>query len=482
MKEDTVPKINSKNHVKRVLKTRHLSMIALGGSIGTGLFVASGLTISSAGPGGALVAYISVGIMVYFLMTSLGEMATYMPISGSFASYAGKFVDPALGFALGWNYWLNWVITLAVDITTVSIIIKFWLPNSPTWIFSLLALGVMFVINIISARSFAETEYWLSLIKILVILIFIFLGFLMIFGKLKQPFTGMQNFTYKKAPFLGLLPMLGAFSTAAFSFQGTELIGITAGESDNPEESIPKATKQIFWRILLFYILSIFVISCLIPYDNPFLLGSSTKDIAISPFTLVFKQSGLNSAASIMNFVILISVLSSANSGIYAATRMLYSLSYHEGALSIFIRTNKRGVPSLALFVTTFIGLLIFFMNFFEVRIYDFLVTASGLTGFIAWLGISISHLRFRMVLKKKNIPLNSLKYRAKFFPLGPILSTLICIMIILEKGVELTIDFNWYELLITYSCIPIFLILFLGYKLKHHTKLIPLNDVNIKK
>ncbi|WP_034995123.1 amino acid permease, partial [Liquorilactobacillus vini] len=336
MKEDTVPKINSKNHVKRVLKTRHLSMIALGGSIGTGLFVASGLTISSAGPGGALVAYISVGIMVYFLMTSLGEMATYMPISGSFASYAGKFVDPALGFALGWNYWLNWVITLAVDITTVSIIIKFWLPNRPTWIFSLLALGVMFVINIISARSFAETEYWLSLIKILVILIFIFLGFLMIFGKLKQPFTGMQNFTYKKAPFLGLLPMLGAFSTAAFSFQGTELIGITAGESDNPEESIPKATKQIFWRILLFYILSIFVISCLIPYDNPFLLGSSTKDIAISPFTLVFKQSGLNSAASIMNFVILISVLSSANSGIYAATRMLYSLSYHEGALSIF--------------------------------------------------------------------------------------------------------------------------------------------------
>ncbi|WP_225356036.1 amino acid permease, partial [Lacticaseibacillus paracasei] len=232
--------------VKRVLKTRHLSMIALGGSIGTGLFVASGSAIATAGPGGAIAAYVGIGLMVFFLMTSLGEMATYVPVSGSFSEYASRFVDPAFGFALGWNYWLNWAITLAVDVSTTAIVMHFWLPNLPGWLISVGFLALIFVINVVSAKSFAETEYWLSLVKVITVIVFLGVGLLTIAGIMggSHP-VGLKNYTTGAAPFVGGLPAtLSVFVVAGFSFQGTELIGITAGESETPETSIPKAIKQ----------------------------------------------------------------------------------------------------------------------------------------------------------------------------------------------------------------------------------------------
>lgn len=336
------------NQVKRSLKTRHLSMIALGGSIGTGLFVASGSAISTAGPGGALAAYLGIGIMVYFLMTSLGEMATYLPITGSFAEYSKRFVDPALGFAMGWNYWFNWAITLAVDLSTAALVLKFWFPHVPGWIFSLAALVIIFLINALSVKSFGEAEYWMALIKVITVIVFLIVGLLTIIGILGGHAVFLENFAYKKAPFVGGIPtVLSVFVVAGFSFQGTELIGITAGETENPEKSLPKAIKQVFWRILLFYILSIFVIACLIPYTSPNLLGSSASDITISPFTLVFRRAGLASAASVMNAVILTSVLSAANSGMYASTRMLFALGISGDAPKMFSRVNDRGIPVL---------------------------------------------------------------------------------------------------------------------------------------
>ena len=169
------------NQVARSLKTRHLSMIALGGSIGTGLFVASGGAIANAGPGGAILAYLGIGVMVFFLMTSLGEMATYIPVSGSFSEYASRFVDPAVGFALGWNYWFNWAITVAVDIATTAIVMHFWVPAIPGWMISLAFLLLIFVINIISVKSFGETEYWLSLIKVITVIVFLIVGVMTIF-------------------------------------------------------------------------------------------------------------------------------------------------------------------------------------------------------------------------------------------------------------------------------------------------------------
>lgn len=469
------------NQVKRSLKTRHLSMIALGGSIGTGLFVASGSAISTAGPGGALAAYLGIGIMVYFLMTSLGEMATYLPITGSFAEYSKRFVDPALGFAMGWNYWFNWAITLAVDLSTAALVLKFWFPHVPGWIFSLAALIIIFLINALSVKSFGEAEYWMALIKVITVIVFLIVGLLTIIGILGGHAVFLENFAYKKSPFVGGIPtVLSVFVVAGFSFQGTELIGITAGETENPEKSLPKAIKQVFWRILLFYILSIFVIACLIPYTSPNLLGSSASDITISPFTLVFRRAGLASAASVMNAVILTSVLSAANSGMYASTRMLFALGISGDAPKMFSRVNDRGIPVFALLGTTFVGLLTFLASIFGTRIYTFLVNSSGLSGFIAWIGIAIAHYRFRRAFITQGHDLSELKYHAKWFPFGPLLALVLCILVMVGQDIKSFANFDWQAISVTYMSIPIFLVLFFYYKLKHKTKLIPLDEVDL--
>lgn len=470
-----------KNNVKRALKTRHLSMIALGGSIGTGLFVASGSAISTAGPGGALVAYIGIGLMVYFLMTSLGEMATYLPVTGSFATYSRRFVDPALGFVMGWNYWFNWAITLAVDISTAAIVLRYWFPHVPSWVFSLGALIIIFLINALSVASFGETEYWMSLIKVVTVLIFLVVGFLTIVGIMGGHATYLENFAYKKAPFVGGVPsILTVFVVAGFSFQGTELIGITAGESKDPAKSIPKAIKQVFWRILLFYILAIFVIACLIPYTSPNLLGSDASDITISPFTLVFKRAGLASAASVMNAVILTSVVSAANSGMYASTRMLFALGVSGDAPKIFGKVNGRGIPMPALLGTTLVGLLTFLSSIFGEQIYSFLVSASGLTGFIAWVGIALAHYRFRRAFKAQGKDLSQLRYKAKWFPVGPLLALIICLLVIVGQDIKSFANLDWQAISVTYMSVPLFIILYLYYKLRYKTKLIPLTEIDL--
>ncbi|SEN01083.1 lysine-specific permease [Ligilactobacillus sp. WC1T17] len=467
--------------MKRSLKTRHLSMIALGGTIGTGLFVASGSAISQAGPGGALIAYVGIGLMVYFLMTSLGEMATYLPVTGSFATYSTKFVDPAFGFAMGWNYWLNWSITLAVDISTAAIILQYWFPHVPTYYFSLAALVVIFIINALSVSSFGETEFWMALIKVIAVLAFLVIGLLTIVGIIGGHATYLENFTYKKAPFIGGFPtILSVFVVACFSFQGTELVGITAGESENPKESVPTAINQVFWRILLFYILSIFVIACLIPYTSPNLLGSDAKDIATSPFTLVFKRAGLAGAASVMNAVILTSVISSANSGMYAATRMLYAMSLTHDAPKVFRLVNNRGIPIFSLLATTFIGLLTFITSIYGNTVYMILVNAVGLTGFITWFGIGIAHFRFRRALKVQHISLDNLVYKAKWFPIGPILTIVICTLVTLAQDIQAVKNLDWLSILTTYGAVFVFILLFVGYKVKYKTKLIPLDQVDL--
>ncbi len=469
------------NSVQRNLKNRHVTMIALGGCIGTGLFMTSGSTISKAGPGGGLVAYIAMGLMVYFLMTSLGELATNLPVSGSFATYNARYVDPALGFAMGWNYWFNWAITVAVDISTAALLIQYWLPKSPGWIWSLLVLIVIFLINALTVSTFGETEYWLSIIKVTTVIIFLIIGFAMIFGIMNGPAVGLKNFTYKKAPFVGGIPaIINVFLIAGFSFQGTELIGVTAGESEDPTKAVPKAINDVFWRILLFYILSIFVIAALIPYTSPNLLSAADGNIAVSPFTLVFKRAGLAFAASFMNAVVLTSVLSSANSGAYASTRMLYSLAQDKYAPQIFAKTTKSGIPFYALLATILVSLLTFTTSIFGQKIYMCLVSASGLNGFIDWVGIALSHYRFSRAFIKQGYQLSELKYHAKLFPLGPIIALALCIIVIGGQNIEAFVKWDWQQIGITYISVPLVLILYFGYKWKHHTKIIPLDEIDV--
>lgn len=476
---------NQEPTVKRQLKARHMTMIAIGGSIGTGLFLASGATIQSAGPGGALAAYACIGIMVYFLMTSLGEMATYMPVSGSFSTYATRFVDPAFGFALGWNYWFNWAVTLAVEIAAAAIIMKFWLPDVPSLIWSALFLGIVFTLNALSIKSYGESEYWFALIKVIAIICFIIIGLLTIFGVFGGKVIGFENFTMDEAPFKGgFLSIISIFLIAGFSFQGTELVGIAAGESENPEKNVPNAIRQVFWRILLFYIGAILILGLLIPYTSPSLLNGDVENISVSPFTLVFERAGLAFAASVMNAVVLTSLLSAGNSGLYASTRMLWSMAKDKQAPKFLAKVNRRGIPMNALIITSLIGGLAFLTSIFGDHVFTWLLNASGLTGFIAWIGIAISHFRFRRAYVAQGGDLNELKYKAKWFPFGPILSFTLCMLVIAGQNYEafLSGSIDWYGVAVSYIGLPIFLVVWLGYKIYHKTKLIALKDCQFDK
>ncbi|WP_305792108.1 amino acid permease [Sporosarcina sp. Te-1] len=468
--------------LKRTLKARHLMMISLGGSIGTGIFLASGGAIHTAGPGGALVAYAAVGIMVYFLMTSLAEMAAFMPVSGSFKEYATRFVDPAFGFAIGWNYWYNWAITIAAELAAVVLIMKFWFPDSPSFLWSGLALLIMFGFNYMSVKGFGEAEFWFSLIKVVTVIIFIITGLLMIFGIMGDEAIGFSNFTIDDAPFNGgFFAILGIFMAAGFSFQGTELLGVAAGESENPEKTIPKAVNSVFWRILLFYIFAIFVIGMIIPYTDARLLSES---VSVSPFTLVFERAGFAFAASVMNAIILTAVLSAGNSGMYASTRMLWDLARSGNAPKFLGKLDKRGVPVNALIATTLVGSLAFLSTFFgDGAVYVWLLNASGMAGFVTWLGIAISHYRFRRAYIAQGRNLSDLPYRAKWFPLGPLLALVLCLFIIAGQNFQaFTGDkIDWNGALVSYIGLPLFLIVWLIYKVKYKTKLVPLKDCDFE-
>lgn len=464
--------------LRRKLKARHLTMIAIGGSIGTGLFVASGATVAQAGPGGALFSYIIIGLMVYFLMTSLGELAAYLPVSGSFSTYGSRYVDEGFGFALGWNYWYNWAVTIAVDLVAAQLVMGYWFPEIDGWIWSAIFLFIIFMLNYISVKGFGEAEYWFSLIKVITVIIFIVVGILMIIGIFRGAENAVwHNWQIGEAPFVGgFSAMIGVAMIVGFSFQGTELIGIAAGESKDPGKNIPKAVRRVFWRILLFYVFAILVISLIIPYTDPRLLRNEVADISVSPFTLVFENAGLLSAAAVMNAVILTAVLSAGNSGMYASTRMLFTLAKEGKAPKIFSRLSPGGVPRYALIATTVMAALCFLSSMFGNQVvYLWLLNTSGMTGFIAWLGIAISHYRFRKGYMLQGYDLNKLPYCSGFFPIGPIFAFVLCLVITLGQNYQafLADKIDWYGVIATYIGIPLFLVIWFGYKLVKKTHVV---------
>lgn len=478
------------NKLQRSLKARHMNMIAIGGSIGTGLFFASGGAVSTAGPGGAILAYVIMGILVYFLMTSLGEMSTLLPISGSFETYASRFVDPALGFTLGWNYWFCWSICVAAELVAGSLIVKFWFPDTNTTLWSIVFLIIIFTLNMLSAKAYGESEYWFASIKVATIIIFLVVGVLMILGIFNNDAPGFSNWVLsdgegKKAPFVGgIISLINVFLVAGFSFSGTEIVGLAAGESENPEENVPKAIKVVFWRILLFYIGAIIVIGFLIPFTDQNLLKSGADSVAYSPFTMVFEKCGLALAASLMNAVILTSVLSCGNSGLYVASRMLYSLAKEGKAPKFLSKVNKRGIPTNAIYATTLVACTAFFASLIgDGKIYYILYNASGITAFFAWLGIGICHYRFRKAYVAQGRDLKELKFKAKFYPFGPIMAVILCTIVIFGSNIWIfqAEAFSWFDFITNYICIPIFIFLYIGYKIIKKTKIVPLKECNFE-
>lgn len=326
--------------LERKMESRHLLMISLGGVIGTGLFLSSGYTIHEAGTIGTILAYGIGAVIVYLVMLCLGELSVAMPQTGSFHVYADKFIGPGTGFTVAILYWLTWTVALGSEFTAAGLMMRTWLPNSPTWIWSLLFMIIIFTSNALSVRFFAETEFWFSSIKVVAIILFIILGGLAIFGVI--PIKG-----YSHAPLFhnlvkdGLFPngFKGVFTTMLtvnFAFSGTELIGVTAGEAKDPAKNIPKAIHTTLFRLIIFFIGSITVMAALIPWQK--------AGVNQSPFVLVFDSIGLPFAGDLMNFVVLTAILSAANSGLYASTRMLWSLA-HEGMIPL-----KYAKPTLGVF------------------------------------------------------------------------------------------------------------------------------------
>lgn len=471
--------------LQRKLGARHLNMIAIGGSIGTGLFLASGATIANAGPGGALLAYVLIGIMIYFLMTSLGELATHNPTSGAFFTYGTKYVEGGFGFALGWNYWYNWAITVAFELVAVQLIMKFWFPDIPGVYWSAIFLAIIFGINALTVKGFGESEFFFSLVKVLAIIAFIIIGIWMIVKIMLTPGAeAFANWSIGDAPFVGgFQALIGVAMIAGFSFQGTEMVGVAAGESKDPKKTIPVAIKQIFWRILLFYIVCIFIIGTLIAYNDPRLLqAAATDNIALSPFTLLYEKAGFAFAASIMNAVILTAILSAGNSGMYSSTRMLFDMSRKGSAPKMFARLDPRGVPMNALYATTAIAALCFLTTFFgEQEVFNWLLNMSGMCGFIVWLGIAISHYRFRKGYLAQGYKLEDLAYRAKFFPFAPWFAFILCAIVVLGQNYQDVLAGQWMGVLSTYISIPLFLAIWFGYKWKKKTKLVSYQEMDVQ-
>jgi lysine-specific permease len=479
--------------LQRAIGSRQLTMIAIGGAIGTGLFFASGGAVTRAGPGGAMLAYAVMGLAVYCMMQSLGEMATQLPIRGSFETYAERFIDPSFGFAVGWNYWFSWAITLAAELVAGALIVKFWFPDSNSTYWAMGFFALLMGLNLLSVRAYAEAEYWFASIKVVTVLIFLAVGGLMITGMWGDHSVGFQNWTLSDpvtgthAPFVGgLSAVLMVFLVAGFSFQGTEGVGLAAAETADPATNVPKAIKTVFWRILLFYIGSIFVVGTLIAYTNPDLMHGDEGHIALSPFTMIFQHLPRFGyyAANIMNAVILSAVLSCGNSSMYVASRMLYAMAHSGKAPKLFGNLNRRGVPAAALLFTGLVSAMAFFSTLVgDQKIYQLFYNASGLSGFLIWLGIAICHLRFRKAWVAQGRSLHDLKFRSKFYPYGPWLAIVLFIVVLFgaNVGVFQTPVFSWFDFITGYLMIPGFLAFYLGHKYWNKTRLVPLKECNFE-
>ncbi|MFT8447100.1 MAG: amino acid permease [Liquorilactobacillus nagelii] len=420
--------------LKRKMEARHLLMISLGGVIGTGLFLSSGYTIHQAGPVGTILAYAIGAIIVYLVMLCLGELSVAMPQTGSFHVYANRFIGPGTGFTVAILYWFTWTVALGSEFTAAGLIMRNWFPQSPTWIWSLLFMIVIFVSNAFSVRFFAETEFWFASIKVLAIVFFIGIGLLAILGVF--PVTG-----YNPQPLFhnlyanGLFPtgFKGVFTTMLtvnFAFSGTELIGVTAGEVKDPAKTIPKAIHTTLWRLIIFFIGSIMVMATLIPWKQ--------AGVIQSPFVLVFKSIGLPFAGDLMNFVILTAILSAANSGLYASTRMLWSLAHEKTISPIFGRTTTNGVPLFALIASMLGGILALLSSVIAAStVYLVLVSISGLAVVLVWMAIALSEINFRKAWLKAGHSVKELKFRTPWYPIVPwiafLTSLLSCVLIIFD-------------------------------------------------
>ncbi|WP_031085311.1 amino acid permease [Streptomyces sp. NRRL WC-3549] len=381
------------------LKNRHLSMIAIGGVIGAGLFVGSGAGIAAAGPA-ILVSYALVGMMVVFVMRMLGEMAAARPSSGSFSAYADQALGRWAGFSIGWLYWFFWVVVLAVEATAGATILEGWVPAVPQWAWALIVMVVLTATNLVSVGSYGEFEFWFAGIKVVAIGAFVVVGLLAVFGVLPgsdNPGAGLAHLTDSGGFFPeGPGAILTGILMVVFSFMGSEIVTLAAGESSNPQRAVSRATNSVIWRIAVFYLGSIFVVLTLLPWND----ASIVKD---GSYVAALNSVGIPHAGQVMNVIVLTAVLSCLNSGLYTASRMAFSLGRRGDAPRAFARVSKRGVPQAAILSSVVFGFVAVFFNYqWPDTVFQFLLNSSGAVALFVWLVICFTQLRMRGIILRE--------------------------------------------------------------------------------
>ena len=378
-------------HLKKSLSARHILMIAMGSAIGTGFFFGVGGSIHLAGPS-ILLSYLLGGIMMYVIVRALGEMSVAEPNSGSFSYFAYKYIGEYAGFLSGWNYWFNYIIICMLELTACGFFMDYWFPNTVHWVVTLIVMLIFTCINLLNVRLFGEIEFWFAGIKVITVIGLIIFGIYILgfSSNTDQHISNINNLWRHGGIFAhGIQGFLFSFVIVVFSFGGTELVGITAGETHDPKKNIPLAINGIIVRIILFYIATLAIVMCLYPWNK--------LDIHISPFVDVFKQIGISKAATLMNLVAITAALSSLNSGIYGTGRMLHNLGTQGNAPRAMKKLSKTGIPTNAIiFSMGCIATTVLLNYFFPKHVFNMLLSVATICAIISWLTILVTHFKFK--------------------------------------------------------------------------------------
>ncbi|MBS4213946.1 amino acid permease [Neobacillus rhizophilus] len=446
-----------KNHqsekLQRGLDNRHIQLIALGGAIGVGLFYGSSATIQMAGPS-VLLSYLVGGLVIFTIMRALGEMAVDEPVSGSFSSYANKYLGPFAGFFTGWTYWFMWVVVGMAEITVVGVYVNYWFPDIPQWLTALSVLVVITIINLANVKAFGEFEFWFALIKVVAIIGMILLGLGIIFigiGNGGHPIGFDNLWTHGGFVPNGIKGILMSLVLVMFSFGGVELVGITAGEAKNPQKSIPSAINNVVWRILIFYIGALGIMMILYPWNEVGTKGS--------PFVLIFDKVGIPGAAHIINFVVITAALSAFNSGLFSSGRMLYNLSLQNNGPKYFGKLSNNGSPRRGILFSSMFLLVAVVLNYIvPEKVFLYISSVATVAVITSWTIILITQLKFRK--SKTKIEKEKLAFKMPLYPISTYLSlTFLALIIVLMAFIP--------EMRIALFVAPIwFLSLYIGYRI----------------
>ena len=447
-------KEHQKKKLQRGLDNRHIQLIALGGSIGVGLFYGSSATIQMGGPS-ILLSYLIGGLVIFTIMRALGEMAVDEPVSGSFSSYANRYLGTFAGYLTGCTYWFMWVVVGMAEISVVGVYVNYWFPDTPNWLVALVVLIVFTMVNLANVKAYGEFEFWFALIKVVAIIGMILFGLGIIFfgiGNGGQP-IGIDNLWSHG----GLLPngingMIMSFVLVMFSFGGVELVGITAGEAKNPQRSIPKAINNVIWRILIFYIGALGIMMILYPWDK---IGTNG-----SPFVLIFDKVGIPGAANLINFVVITAALSAFNSGLFASGRMLYNLSLQNNGPKFFGKLSKNGSPRRGILFSSLFLLVAVFLNYVvPEKVFMYISAVATVAVITSWTIILLTHLKFRKSKSKAEV--GKLAFKMPLYPVSSYLALAFLAFVIVLMGFI-------KDMRIALIVAPIwFLILYIGFNIK---------------